>query len=117
MKRVLSVLLALCLVLGITPVMAGAWVTDDGFEISDASLILHNYTGPGGDIVVPSVEEIRYGAFDLRKPTLTSVDLSNCDRVRYLPDDAFKGCVNLTSVKLPPNITDLRYSVFENCTI
>jgi hypothetical protein len=32
-----------------------------------------------------------------------------------IPDDAFSGCINLTSITIPPTITSLGTNTFENC--
>lgn len=92
MKKVLSVLLALCLLLGMVPVFAFA--AEDEFNISNGMLI--SYKGPGGHVDIP-------------------------DGVRYIGYDAFRDNTNITSVSFPASVeqmawdTDFHWKPFDGC--
>ena len=90
MKRVLSVLLALCLMLGAVPVFASA--ADDDFVI-DENGMLTEYNGLGGEVTVPSsVRAIATGVFS--DSNITSLTLPN---VTYLDVSALS-CSTLKTV-------------------
>ena len=56
------------------------------------------------------------GEYAFRDCTILSLDLSNCLSLTTLFDNTFWGCVNLTSIALPPNLTSIESSyVFREC--
>ena len=58
-----------------------------------------------------------YGSFILRNcVSLTEVDMSHMVAVTRLPDNFMFGCTSLTSVKLPPNVEELRAVFLCGCT-
>ncbi len=131
MKRVLSVLLALCLVIGAVPVFAFA--ADEDFVIEDG--VLTKYNGPGGDVVVPDgVTSIGRSVFAGRKDItgvklpdglisigimsfegsgLTSIDMP--DSVTIIKDSSFASCRKLTDVKLSNNLKTIEGYAFQYC--
>ena len=77
MKKVLSILLALCLLVGALPVFTFA--AEDDFVIEDG--VLTKYNGPGGDVVVPdgvtSISGIAFeGRTDIISVTIPAATLS-----------------------------------------
>ena len=64
-------------------------MSSSDFVIEDG--VLTEYTGEGGDVVIP--EEV------------TSID-----------DDAFRNCKNLTSITIPDSVTSIGGGAFYNCT-
>ena len=75
--------------------------------------VLKEYTGPGGDVTVPSgVKTIGYAAFRDCRP-LVSVSIP--PGVTVIGDSAFRGCEALTSVVIPPGVTRIDYGAFKDC--
>ena len=60
-----------------------------------------------------SLEDIGLSAF--QNSSIESIDLSNT-KLKVMVDKAFEGCSNLKSVKLPPNMTEIKRNAFKNCT-
>lgn len=133
-KRLFAAFLALALCAGLRPAMAAE--ADPDFVI-DENGVLTEYTGPGGDVVVPEgVTAIGVGAFhynvDLTSVTvpegvteLGSSAFQGCSGLKkvVLPDsmtaigrDAFWNCEALTSIRLPAGLTEFRECLFWGCT-
>lgn len=136
-KRLLALLTALTLCLGLAaPVLAAAPDPND-FVISDG--ILLEYRGSGGHVVIPSgVRAIGGGAFDEGTAVSSVVIPSgvtyigiqafrNCialsrvefpDTLEEIDSKAFLGCISLTEVRLPNSVKLLgeRGSIFYGCT-
>lgn len=131
MKRVLSVLLALCLLLGAVPTLAFA--ADSDFVIEDG--VLTEYNGPGGEVVVPDgVTVIGRNAFAGRED-VTGVDLPDGvtkieamafertglvtidmpDSVTEIGDSSFNSCKNLFNVRLSKNLKTISAYAFQYC--
>lgn len=109
-KRILSVLLALVMVLGMLPVTAFA----EGSDFTIKNGVLTKYKGPGGDVTIPSsVTSIRYEAFK-DCTGLTSVTIPN--GVTSIGREAFYNCMGLTSVAIPSSVTKIEAAVFCGCT-
>ena len=125
MKKILSILLALCLLVGALPM--SAFADTEGFVIGDDGVLVE-YTGKGGEVVIPdgvtsigagafsrctgltsvimpdSVTSIGYHAFSYCT-SLTSVTISNS--ITLIPEWAFRGCTSLTSITIPDSVTDI----------
>ena len=108
----------------------------------DDTITITGYTGPGGDVTIPSaitgrsVTAIDQNAFYeyasltgvtvpntlitiypqafLRCTSLTNVNLGNS--VMNLGYDAFGGCSNLTSIEIPASTTRFEVNAFRGCT-
>ena len=113
---------------------ADAKADKNGFIIEDG--VLTDYTGSGGDIVIPkgvtsigddafydcdsitsvsipkSVTSIGEGAFAWS--SLKSIELSK--GVTSIGNAAFAGCTNLSSITLPDGITDIEERAFAECS-
>lgn len=108
-KRILSVVLALCLIVGALPMYTSAANTD--FVIENGTLT--KYNGPGGNVTIPDgVTHIGSEAFYMCED-LTSVTLP--DGVITIGDRAFSGCLNLYSIILPDSVTSMGEGAFYRC--
>ena len=75
--------------------------------------VLINYTGPGGDVTIPTgVIEIRGHAFE-SCTNLTSVTIPV--GVTKIEGRAFSSCTSLTSVTIPEGVTKFGWWVFGRC--
>lgn len=89
---------------------ADAKADKNGFIIEDG--VLTDYTGPGGDIVIPKgVTSIGDYAF-YNCDSITSVSIPKS--VTSIGDYAFKGS-GLKSVVIPASVTDFGDYIFEDC--
>ena len=97
-------------------------ITNDDFEWKeneDGGITITDYTGNGGDVVIPSeidgksVTSIGYGAFS-DCTGLTSITIP--DSVTKIGTMAFFWCTGLTSVTIPDSVTSIGYSAFFGCT-
>lgn len=104
MKKVLSVLLALCLIIGAVPMFASA--ADSDFYIDDGQLA--GYNGPGGDIVTPAgIGSIRGGAIE--GDNINSVTIT--EGVTFITKEAIY-CPNLKWISIPTSVTYIMSSAF-----
>ena len=101
MKRVLSVLLALCLLLGAVPLYAGA--NSEDFVIENG--VVTKYNGPGGNIVIPSGVTGIGDALFWGNNTITLIEIP--EGVTSIGWSAFASCNNLASVRLPDSLLSL----------
>jgi len=89
------------------------------FTTNNNAITLTTYTGPGGDVVIPSttngfpVTSIGFGAFQ-NCTSLTNVTIPNS--VTNLGNYVFYYCTNLTSVTIPNGVTNIGFGEFQNCT-
>ena len=86
MKKVLSLLLALCLLVGTVPMLASA--ADDDFTIEDGVLV--KYNGEGENVVIPN-------------------------GVTSIGEKAFENCESILSVKIPEGVTSIGSAAFFGC--
>lgn len=109
-KRMLS--LTLVLVMALSPLPSVAFAADGDFTVENGVLI--EYTGSGGDVVIPEgVTEIGDGAFE-NCTGLTGVTIP--DGVTAIGERAFAGCTGLTGVTLPDGLAQFGEGVFMDCT-
>ncbi len=110
MKKILSVLLAVCLLAGCWPF--GALAAEGEFVIEDG--ILTQYNGPGGDVVIPAgVTAIGENVF-LRRKDITSIAIpSGVTSIGY---GAFNMCNNLSRVALPDSLREIGSWSFKECS-
>ncbi len=108
-RKILSLALALVLCLGLLPTTS---LAAGDFKITDGILV--EYTGPGGDVVIPQgVTAIGKDAFENCK-NLTSVTIP--DGVTSIGNYAFARCTSLTNVVIPYGVTSIGESAFQQCT-
>ena len=98
---IICILYILFIIPIIQPQIVFAETTSDGFTytVSGSTATITGYTGPGGDITIPST--ISNGVFDY---TVTSIG-----------DGAFWNGYNLTSVTIPNSITSIGNGAFLCC--
>lgn len=82
------------------------------FQIENGELV--EYTGKGGDVVIPdSVTSIGDRAFyDCHR--LTSISIP--DSVTSIGDNAFSECESLTSISIPDSVTSIGERAFNDCS-
>lgn len=128
-KRLLSILLAAALLIGLVPTLllpaAAADYTSGDFTYKlndDGSAIITRYSGSTAALTIPSsldghtVKQIDSYAFE-KNTTLTSVSIP--ETVTELEYYAFKGCTSLTAVTIPGGLTkagSLSNGVFSGCS-
>jgi len=94
------------------PVVVQAQFT---FVTNNGALTITGYTGPGGDVVIPSttnslsVANIGNYAFQ-NNTSLTSVTIPN--GVTNIGVQAFSYCYSLTAVMIPSSVTSIGSSAF-----
>ena len=71
-------------------------MSDFEYEVEDGKVTITNYTGKGGDVVVPD--------------TIDGLP------VTAIGDNAFCYCAGLTSITLPEGCTTIGYYAFSGCT-
>lgn len=121
MKRALSLLLAVVLMLGIMPTISLPVFAADGdyqYTIYDGkATITGTSLSLAGDVVIPSklggatVVAIEYAAFQNRNMTSVKVP----DTVKTLGDEVFAGCYSLKSVSLPKSLEKIGTWTFGWC--
>lgn len=128
-KRLLSILLAAALLIGLVPTLllpaAAADYTSGDFTYKlndDGSAIITRYSGSAAALTIPSsldghtVKQIGSYAFE-KNTTLTSVSIP--ETVTELEYSAFKGCTSLTAVTIPSGLTksgSLGSGAFSGCS-
>lgn len=128
-KRLLSILLAAALLIGLVPTLllpaAAADYTSGDFTYKlndDGSAIITRYSGSAAALTIPSsldghtVKQIGSYAFE-KNTTLTSVSIP--ETVTELEYYAFKGCTSLTAVTIPSGLTSagsLSNGAFSGCS-
>ncbi len=110
MKKFLSVLLAMCLIIGAVPM--SAFAADSDFVIEGG--VLKKYHGPGGDVVIPdgvtSIGEFAFtNSFNLNSVTIP-------DSVTKVAQRAFWNCRDLGAVSFPDGLVEIGTQAFELCT-
>ena len=128
-KRLLSILLAAALLIGLVPTLllpaAAADYTSGDFTYKlndDGSAIITRYSGSAAALTIPSsldghtVKQIGSYAFG-KNTTLTSVSIP--ETVTELEYSAFTGCTSLTAVTIPSGLTkagSLGSGAFSGCS-
>lgn len=123
MKKLLSSLVVLlllvsCCLIAAFPTSASD-INYEDFDIIDGVLL--EYVGPGGDVVIPSVDadgnpvtHIDSRAFWKNKD-VTRVVIS--EGIETMGSEVFEYCENLTEVSLPYSLTETGYSVFRETNL
>ena len=110
MKKWVSLLLALCLCLGLIPTAALA--AAENFSIDENGVLIW-YNGHDSDVVIPDgVTAIGDNAFRMNTD-MTGVTIP--DGVTAIGQSAFEDCRNLTSVIIPDSVTSIGGWAFQGC--
>ena len=126
MKKILSVLLALCLVLAAVPAAGIVVSADETFgdftygrmALSD-EIEITGYNGSSAEITIPSqigdedVKAIGGNAFK-NNTTITSVEIPST--VKTIKYNAFQGCEALKSITVPDSVTAIGEYAFDGCS-
>lgn len=86
---------------------------------NNAVVTVTGYSGPGGDVVIPSSADglpvVAIGAHAFQDwGSITSVSIP--EGVRSIETYAFQGCTNLASVTMPSTLISIGDNGFQNCT-
>ena len=119
-KRLITLILALCLVAGLVPATSAAML-DNGlvYEVYVDHVEITGYTGNLTELIIPSkiegksVTSISDYAF-YWCDSLIRVIIP--DSVTHIGDWAFSGCTSLTSMVLPNNLTHIGDYAFDTCS-
>ncbi|MBR5293759.1 MAG: leucine-rich repeat protein, partial [Oscillospiraceae bacterium] len=120
MKRLLSLLLALILMVGMIPFSARAATLDNGleYEVFDTYVAITDYNGYAEKLTIPAriegfpVTVIGENAFSFCD-TLREVILP--EGIVRIEDDAFFWCENLTTISLPETLSVIDPYAFYHC--
>jgi hypothetical protein len=88
------------------------------FETNNGALTIIEYTGPGGEVVIPDttngmqVSSIGDFAFHL-KANVTNVTIPNS--VTRIANSAFRRCTSLIDIVIPDTVTSMGNAVFQEC--
>ena len=93
--------------LNVRNICVNAWGSDGELTIEQAAAVTNLATKFKQNSVITSFDELKY---------FTNTQSNYSDRAIGLYYGAFAGCVNLESVTLMPNITQLEGSAFSGCT-
>ena len=122
-KRILSIMLTLCLIMAFMPQTAFAATSGSenglNYTISDAGEVtITGYDGSATEVTIPStingnpVTAIGSNAFS-NKTTITSVTIPGS--VTTIGVGAFYGCEGLASITIPNSVTTIGASAFDIC--
>ncbi len=112
-KKIISFVTAFFMIFTLFDFPAAVYAAEiiNGCKIEGDTLT--NYSGTGGDVVVPDgVKHIAEFAF-VNYTGVTSVTLP--EDIETIGASAFNGCRNMTSINLPDSITSIGKSAFGNC--
>ena len=75
--------------------------------------ILNKYTGPGGDVVIPTgitaIDDLAFSVTDVTSVTIP-------ESVTEIGWGAFYRCANLTSITIPYGVTEIKMETFHGCS-
>ena len=120
-RRILSLVLAFVMVIGLLPVSAFAATLDNGIRywVYADYVEITGYGGTATEVVIPAeieglpVTAIGKEAFYNHKK-LTRIELP--DGITTIGDSAFYNCSSLTSINVPDSVTTISRYAFYNCS-
>lgn len=113
-KKILALLLAVCLLLGCLPLSASAatTVTDDSGSCGDN--VTYTFNADTGTLTISGTGEMRYPyGWSSYKQNIVNVVVEQ--GVTSIGDSAFNYCSSLTSVTLPEGLTCIGSAAFLSC--
>lgn len=111
-RKIVSILLALCLLIGCVPMMASAAETSGncGPEGNESSV---TWKIENGTLTISGSGAMKDGPGDWSKDDVKSIVIG--EGVTSVGGGAFGGCTNLTSLALSGSVTEIGMSAFDGC--
>ncbi|MDO4487173.1 MAG: leucine-rich repeat domain-containing protein [Bacillota bacterium] len=122
-RRLLSIVISLCMVLALMPQMAFAETFTYGdfeYSVSDGKATITRYIGGATEVEIPStingnpVTAIGESAFDSCS-ALESVTFEENPQLKSIGDYAFWSCSSLESITIPSSVTSIGIKAFHGC--
>ena len=113
-RKILSVLLALCMLTAFVPCVASAAVVDSGECGANLTWTLDD----AGTLTISGEGEMEDYSYYSHSPWYDNSSITNVvieQGVKSIGASAFSGCYHLTSITIPDSVTSIGASAFSNC--
>ena len=123
-RKILSVMLTICMVLILMPQMAFAETLKYGdfeYSISGGKATITGYTGSDADVTIPGSiqhENVTYPVTAIGNDAFSFKEFNSVtipDGVTSIGENAFFGCPSISSVVLPGSVTSVGTCAFAHC--